>query len=228
VKNIIVFCLCLLLSGYAGAEISGGHDMDTQPATMPKMIYVRDFELEAADIQPGTGPLMSQPERSGPVRKTLKRLRGEKDPAVRSRELVNLMSESLVKELAKNKLTARRIGAADALPAGGLLVRGIFTHVEEGNRLRRAVIGFGSGETEMQLVVSVDDLAEGSPKPLYKLDTGAESSKLPGAVITLNPYVAAAKFVLSGHDLDRNVSKTASKIANYITERIRQQTGSPH
>ena len=55
--------------------------------------------------------------------------------------------------------------------ARGCLARGIFTEVEEGNRLRRAVIGFGQGKTDLQVFVSLDDLKCGVPKPFYEFDT---------------------------------------------------------
>ena len=41
----------------------------------------------------------------------------------------------------------------------------------------------------------------------------ATSGKAPGAVITLNPYVAIAKFALSSRDLEQNVKQAAAKIA---------------
>jgi len=56
----------------------------------------------------------------------------------------------------------------------------MFTQVDEGNRLHRAVIGFGAGQTGLQLVVAIDDLAQGTPKPFYELDTSATSGKAPG------------------------------------------------
>jgi hypothetical protein len=225
-KKIIVSYLCLLLFSCTGAKISAEHDISAGPVSLPKMVYVMDFELNATDIHSDAGLLNSQREHSGPLRAALSELRHQKDPAVRSKELVDLMSKSLLEELSKRNLNASRLGAAEAMPVEGLLVRGVFVHVEEGNRLRRAAIGFGSGESGLQIVVSVDDLAQGSPKPLYELDTRAESGKMPGAVITLNPYVAAAKFVLSGRDLDRNIAKIASKIADNIAERIRKQASS--
>ena len=43
---------------------------------------------------------------------------------------------------------------------------------------------------------------------------------VPGAVITLNPYVAAARFVMSAKDLDRNVEKTAAQIAEEVARRL--------
>ena len=38
-------------------------------------------------------------------------------------------------------------------------------------------------------------------------------------MITLNPYVAAARFVLAGHDLERNVRQTAGQIAADVAAR---------
>jgi hypothetical protein len=101
-------------------------------------------------------------------------------------------------------------------------VRGVFTNVQEGKQLRRAVVGFGAGRTDLQVNVALDDLAGGGPRPLYAVQSQADSGKLPGAVITLNPYVAAARFVIAGNDLERNVKDSAARIARqtsrYVSE----------
>ena len=47
----------------------------------------------------------------------------------------------------------------------------------------------------MTLLVSLTDLAR-PEKPLYDQSTSDTSGKKLGAVITMNPYVAAAKFVM--------------------------------
>jgi len=44
-------------------------------------------------------------------------------------------------------------------------VRGVFTEVNKGNQLRRAAIGFGAGETNVQVIVAGDNLAGGAPRP---------------------------------------------------------------
>ena len=44
---------------------------------------------------------------------------------------------------------------------------------------------------------------------------------MPGAAITLNPYVAAAKFLLAGRDLDKSVRHAASDIADAVVRDIR-------
>jgi hypothetical protein len=77
-------------------------------------------------------------------------------------------------------------------------------------------------EADLQVHVAVDDLAVGAPKPMYAVETRADSGQLPGAVITLNPYVAAARFVIADGDLDRNVEQSATQIARqtarYVAE----------
>ncbi len=216
---IIMLSLFLPSLGHSGSGVFGERDDNAATAAKPVKIYVADFELEAEDIESDPGLLQRQRERRGLLGDVLPKPLAKKDPAVQARELVDLMSSSLVKELADRGLSARRIDAGEASLSDGLLVRGVFAHVDEGNRLRRAVIGFGAGETDLQVVVSVDDLSQGWPKPLYELSDGAQSRKMPGAVITLNPYAAAAKYVLSRKDLEKNVRNTASKIAAEIATR---------
>lgn len=224
VVNITMVSLCFLLVGFGGAKVADRRDVGIGPGATPQMIYVTDFDLEIQDVKSGPGLLPQRKQPMGPRPNIGPRARSaQKDPEVHAREIVDLMASSLVKELTKKELNAQRLNLGNAFPANGLLVRGVFTQVDEGNRLRRVAIGFGAGETEMQVLVSVDDLVHGSPKPFYELDTKAESRKLPGAVITMNPYVAAAKYVLSGRDLQKNITQTASKIAGDIAERLKKQ-----
>lgn len=131
------------------------------------------------------------------------------------------MAKSLLKELGEKGVPTRRLARGETPPTNGWLVRGVFTNVQEGNQLRRAVIGFGAGSTDLQVLVTIDDLTRGAPKPMYEVQTSADSGKLSGAVITRNPYVAAARFVLSGGDLDRNVKQTAAQIAEQTARRVK-------
>ena len=104
-------------------------------------------------------------------------------------------------------LNARRLASSDPIPTSGWLVRGVFTGVNQGNQLRRAVIGFGAGKTDLQVLVDINDLAQGAPKPFYELNTTADSGRTPGAgpIIALGPAGVAVRFVIASKDLDRNV-----------------------
>ena len=135
---------------------------------------------------------------------------------------MELMSESITKNLNKAGFNATRLAPGASMPTDGWLIRGVFTEVQEGNRLQRAMIGFGQGATDLQVVTKADNLAEGTISPLYRLETDAGSGKTPGAAPTLvlGPYGAAARFVMAGQDLDQGVKQTAAKIAEGVTKQM--------
>lgn len=221
VRRWQVVALCVLLLGCSKAEVTGQRDLAGPPVAKPVIVYIADFELDAATIQSGPSLLPRPQLPHGPLGGVLlaRRPGAPKDPAARARELVDLMARSLAQDLNTAGIPARRLAPGEPPPPSGWLVRGVFTDVNEGNRLRRALIGFGQGETQLQLVIAIDDLKAGTPQPFYQLDTSAESGKAPGAAITLNPYLAAARFVMSGSDLDRNVRETAQKVAGEVAGR---------
>ncbi len=130
----------------------------------------------------------------------------QKDPAVQAKKMVDLMATDIVNDQKKADYKAQRLSATDTRPTSGAWVHGVFTELAQGNRIHRAVIGFGAGEAKMDLCVTMNDLAH-PDKPLY---TAAESG---GAAITMNPYVAAAKFVMEKNAPKKTIKKTASGIS---------------
>ena len=132
------------------------------------------------------------------------------DSGDRERELLKLMSSALVEDLTSAGLDARFLPSGELLPSEGWLVRGAFVQVDEGNRLRRALIGFGSGETRLRVIVWVSDLGHSSSGPFCALDTSTHSSRKPGAALSFDPYIGAARFVIDGLDLDTNVTQIAA------------------
>ncbi len=208
--------------GCKTAKVTSENELAQPVAAKPSAVYVADFELWAQNIQHQEGILSG---RIGPVGRLGERLSGgSSDPAARARQLVELMANSLVKDLTKAGFNAIRLQPGAPVPTEGWLLRGVFTEVQEGNRLRRAMIGFGQGQTDIQVVANVQDLSKGPAKPLYEVATDATSADTPGAAPTLvlGPYGAAARFVLAGRDLDTNVKQTAAQIAERMAKRVQQ------
>jgi Domain of unknown function (DUF4410) len=220
-RLLVLLTVSASLVGCGSAKISAERQLGAGPTATPRIVYVADFELDGSNVHAQRG-LFPPPPLPG-LGNVLPKLPGTpQEPAVRARQLVELMATSLVKELTDKGATAQRLGKHAPPPSDGWLLRGVFTDVQEGNQFHRAVVGFGMGQTELQVVVAVDDLTRGTPRPLYEVDTKGDSGTLPGAAITLNPYVAAARFLLSAKDLDRNVKQTATRIAEQVTGRIEQ------
>ncbi|HMC73203.1 MAG TPA: DUF4410 domain-containing protein, partial [Terriglobales bacterium] len=125
-------------------------------ADRDKVIYVSDFDLDAANFKQdkggitGKGYLLPAPPKS-PLR------RKRQDPSTAASNLIRLMSESLVADLQKAGFKAQRLASTDSAPTEGLLVSGVFTELSEGNQMRRALLGFGSGKSKMELYIMVAD-----------------------------------------------------------------------
>jgi hypothetical protein len=197
-----------------------------QPATVPQTILIQDFELDYGNVQSDPG-LIDRLE-SRPRVLPIPKLRQKDDPEQKAKNLVNLMSESLQKNFNDAGIMAQRVYLGNGLPKEGWLVKGVFTEVDEGGRLKRAGIGFGAGATNMEVQVSVIDLAVNPDAPFIIFGTVKDPKQMPGAVVTLNPYVAAAKFVLEKNAPEKDVKKTGKAIAQEIMkyrEQLKQAPG---
>jgi Domain of unknown function (DUF4410) len=132
------------------------------------------------------------------------------------------MSKSLVKDLTKAGLNAHRLAPREPMPTSGWLVRGVFTNVNQGKQLERAVIGFGKGKTDLQVLVDIADLAQGAPAQFHEVKVTTSAGKSPGAapmIVERHPAGVAAKFVIAGKDLDKSIKQTAAQITEEVVTR---------
>ncbi|KXU84181.1 hypothetical protein CI15_27200 [Paraburkholderia monticola] len=213
--------ICLATCVWASAARCLAADSSAAPSTpvAQPVVYVSDFDLDAANVTPDSGPghrargIVGNLVPEGPLRQ-------QQDPQARAREIVALMAQSLTDDLRKAGVDARRVTPGEPLPHSGWQVRGVFLSVDEGNRLRRAMVGMGSGQSQFQVAVSCDNLAAPELPPLYQSVEEGSSRDMPGAVIKLNPYVIAAKVVLSGRDEKTAIRKSAGQIAEQLAQRL--------
>lgn len=194
---------------------------DNAPFAAPApVVYVADFDLDAANVTPDSG-----------AGQRVRRLRGllpsgpgpmgqDKNPQAHAQHIVNEMADALTEDLRKGGADARRVAPGQPLPSVGWQVRGVFLSVDEGNRLRRAMVGLGAGQNDIQVAVSCDSLSAADLPPLYQTIEEAGGKNLPGAAIKLNPYVIAAKFVMAGGDEKKTIGKTAQDIADAVIAKL--------
>jgi len=189
-------------------------DDTSQPVSPPSVIHIQDFELGYDTDQKDTG------DRGGIVGRVLPRMSRRNDPRRAAGQLVELMSESLVKGFTARGIKAARCIPGALLPGDGWLIRGVFTEMDQGNRAVRAVIGFGAGATEMELYVSISDLAINPDAPFMVFGAEKDPGRAPGAILLMNPYVAAAKFVMQKNASEKDVRKTAERIVEEVMNHI--------
>jgi hypothetical protein len=203
------------------AATSATNAADSAPFAAPApIVYVADFDLDAANVTPDSGP-----------GQRLRRLRGllpsgpgpmgqDKNPQDHAKHIVSEMADALTQDLKKGGVDARRIAPDQPLPTVGWQVRGVFLNVDDGNRLRRAMVGFGAGQNDIQVAVSCDSLGAANLPPLYEAVEEADSKNMPGAAIKLNPYVIAAKFVMASGDEKKTIAKTAQQISDAVIAKL--------
>lgn len=193
------------------------------PAPGAPVVYVTDFELDAADVKQDSNPVENARPLGGGLLPRPLLHRRDKDPQQQAQQIVAKTADALVEDLRGKGLDARRLATGAPLPAQGWLVRGVFLSVDEGNSLRRAVVGFGAGASQIELAVAVDNLAAQAPQPLYQVIDSESSHAKPGAgaAIALNPYVAAAKFVLARADDRKSVGRAAAEVADSVAARVK-------
>jgi hypothetical protein len=190
-----------------GAKVTQESAGGRAPTSAPKRVYVQDFQLEAAAAQKSDEVV----QRPHLVRQIL-----AGDPATQRKKIVDRMATALVKDLQAAGVPAQRLDAGAPLPKDGWLVRGVFTEAASGEAPRRAIIGFGSGASEMEVQVGVNDLANNPEQSFAVFGTITDPSRLPGGVVTRQPYVVAAKFVLEQGAPERDIDHTAQAIANEL------------
>ncbi len=217
-RFLFLVCLSVISHPVPAQEAVAAQKPHVLNFTKDMTIYVSDFELDAQNVQVDQGSAMGQ-RRPGILERPQKK--EQQDPAAQAKKLVDTLSQSIVSDLQKAGYKAQRLMPGDAKPSVGAWVHGVFTQADEGNRLHRAVIGFGSGQATMELFVTLTDLA--SPqKPLYEASEKGASKDKPGAAISMNPYVAAAKFVMEKNAPEKIVKSTAATISKDVVLHLSQ------
>lgn len=215
----LVCTVATLTAGCAGAKVTNERK-SAVAAAPPDVIYVGAIDLGASVARPGAGgptgrPLLLPPLPPPP----LPSLRPQR-PAGDVEALQETLADELVRDLNEAGTPARRLDPAAPRPTRGWLVTGEFLQLDEGNRLRRAVIGFGAGGSEAKRHVVVADLARPEGQNLLDLEADATGNKLPGgaaaAVATRTPWGMVAKFVLDRNASEKDVKRAARAIADEI------------
>jgi len=216
----LVYAL-LLVGGIAAAQ-----NLQQSPQNAPalsgtdrnKVIYVADFAIDQATFKQDAGGILPRPPQGFP---TLFR-RKKQDPAREAQKLSALMSKSLVSELSKSGINAQLLPAGDPGWNDGLLITGAFSILDEGNQARRAMLGFGSGASKMEVSVMISELSQPA-QPAYRLYAQASSGKKPGAVITPVPVAAFAKLAVNKNTPEKTVKKLAHQIATELKSQLNRQ-----
>jgi hypothetical protein len=185
-------------------------------AKSPRMIYVKQFTIpeatQTSDDQGGRPRLLG-------------RLRGGEDQTIigqhkeeqKEQVLANApasLQKALIEELNRSVAPAAAGEGVDVSP-DCWVIAGELIEVNTGNRALQAGVGFGAGQSDLEVRAKVYS-GSNLEQPFLTFDSKGASGHMPGAVVTKNPYVAAAKFVISRRQPELEAKKAAFSIAHEI------------
>jgi Domain of unknown function (DUF4410) len=191
-----------LTLGGSGLKLAGfGPAAAASKSIMPPptpTVYVSDFEIDVLPPPPGSR-------------------KPEDDPRRQASRLVDLMSTKLLAALQKAGYPAVRMHEGDERPDTGVAIRGLFAEVDDENHWRRALIRTATDSGKMAALVTVANLAK-PDQALYEIaPLPGNDNNIPGAVITLSPYVPLTKYDLSKDAKEDAFQKIALRVVDDLT-----------
>ena len=150
----------------------------------PEYIMVSDFVVNAADIKINSSVLSK-----------LKRKLTDDDEAVEksriTREVTDALATELEQRITSMGFNVRRTDSSQPLLAGAMLVTGKLLNIDEGNNVRRGIIGLGAGQSSIDSEVQLFAPSNSSQQALYAFKSHVDSGKMPG--LAIGPAGAAVK-----------------------------------
>jgi hypothetical protein len=157
----------------------------------PQRVLVYDFAVTEDDVKRNQSIIAKAVDSASPTTERERKLDV-------GHQVVARMTEDLVAGINDLGLPTQHAFASTPVSNGDLLVLGQFLNVDEGNRLRRLVVGFGAGGATLDSQVLVYQATARGDDKLLEFTTHADSGKMPGAAATMGAGAAAQGGVTAG------------------------------
>lgn len=236
IRSWIYPALWFVLALLPGCTAAADQVVKAQPATAavqrPSIIYVTDFHLDPSQIKHkgllGGPQLVPRPFSQSPDREAASLVRVLSDTIVRDLKKAGLRAEHL-RDVRADYCPVQTKGriqfaAGNApLPKEGWLVAGWFEELRESESAVTATVGLGAGSGKAQADVAVADLGRDPTAPFMVIGSGSRVRRMPGGLLTMNPYVMAGKFVFdkatsTEKDMRSLGADVAKSLVNYIKQ----------
>ncbi len=175
-QAVTLLIAVVLMAGCASSEVTERRSYaGKEVIAKPGRIIVYDIAATPEDIEATsaiTGRYEVRPNRQTPQEKAL------------GRKLGALVSARLVHEVLRMGMPAERAGGP-APNIGDVVITGEFVVIDEGDRGKRMLIGFGSGAGKLQTFVEGSQVTATGLRPLGSAMVEAGGGKMPGMAVPL-------------------------------------------
>jgi hypothetical protein len=227
--SCIASCLlaAFIVTGCASTNITQREsDIGNQRLPRPNNILIYDFAATLEDL-PANAAFAGRVEQAPQTAQQISE----------GRTLGTQVANELAADIRAMGLPSQAISSGAYPQLGDIVLKGYFLSIDQGNAIKRMVIGFGSGGAELKTVVEGYEM---TPQGLRKLGSGtveADPGKAPGlalpaavAIASGNPIgliVSSAVKVegqVSGRTtIEGRAKQTAKEVAAALKPRFEQQ-----
>jgi hypothetical protein len=164
-----------------------------QMLPQPQLVVVDTFATSAEEVQLDEGL-------SADVEEAIKAHHGtsrtEQELQV-GHQVADALANELVVEIRDMGVQAER---GNTVPPGqiGLLIKGQFVSIDEGNRSERVLIGFGAGRSDVRVDAQVYEVTGGTKRFIDRIEVNAKSGLTPGMAETMGAGALAGHLLVSG------------------------------
>jgi len=220
-SRLVMLLAAVALTGCAGASVAPGYNAQPASNNRPSTIYVYPFAASVSDVT------LNQ----GVIQKTYSQLTDSNQSQSQldvAHQTASALADSIVQQLESLGFTASRVGRGTQVSGDNILmVEGQFLDINQGNRLRRMVVGLGAGEATLDTQVQVYQMANGANQQIMEFNVNANSGQMPGAAFTA-PAGAAAGGAVAAASLGANLAaggvKTYTSSTGVMAQRSAKQT----
>ncbi len=141
------------------------------------------------------------------------------------RAVQNQLALQIVADLNDRGISAQRGSDAVPVPTNAFLLKGQFVTIDEGSRVRRMVIGFGSGSERLETRVQVYRETPNGKIRVAAAEVNAQGNRMPGmagpmAVGAATGTAARAAVISGGMNVAQEVSGGLGQAINNISGEI--------
>jgi hypothetical protein len=179
------------LAGCGAASVQPLYEQNATGVARPTMVVVYRFAVAADEVTENQG-FFSKVERqmsSTPMSDEQRRT---------ARESADRLANDLVTGIQGLGLPVALASPDQPLTPNTVLITGAFVDINEGNKLRQAVIGLGAGQSSIDTRMRVLIWSGGREQVLARFETHVDSGEMPGAALTMGAGAAATGGVSAG------------------------------
>lgn len=183
-KGLRTLIIALLITSCAQHTTRMAKEPPFFNLSKPEEVLIYDFAVSPEDVN----------QNSALLARIGRKIAGSDQTAEKiqiGREVADALATELMAKVAAMGLKPVRATANTSIGKDSIMITGEFIDIDEGNRLRRTVIGLGAGKSSLDSHVRVLAPGDSGIEELIAFDAHSESGSMPGAAI-LGPAGVAA------------------------------------